>query len=290
MECEARLLPTSLMKIQIASDLHFEFLPPQSGQKRLIPRAPEADVLVLAGDVAAGLDALELFGDWPIPVLYVAGNHEHYSRDMKDIRDRLRSASAGTAVRFMDNEVEVIGGTRFLGTTLWTDYRLYEPAISQQMAMRAAGRGLNDHRLIRLGTRAFSSDDALAEHVAAKAWLEKELCTPYSGPTVVITHHGPHVKSIHPQYAGDVLSPAFSSDLSDLLPHASLWIHGHVHNSFDYVAAGCRVVANPRGYPTGRCSTGQLTFENAKFEPVCVVEVPLSGDSDGSSAPPGRGA
>jgi hypothetical protein len=33
-----------------------------------------------------------------------------------------------------------------------------------------------------------------------------------------------------------------------LLPQADLWLHGHVHDSFDYWA-GCRIVANPRGYP-----------------------------------------
>ena len=29
---------------------------------------------------------------------------------------------------------------------------------------------------------------------------------------------------------------------------AALWIHGHMHDSFDYEINGTRVVCNPRGY------------------------------------------
>ena len=28
----------------------------------------------------------------------------------------------------------------------------------------------------------------------------------------------------------------------------SLWIHGHIHESFDYDVGNCRVLCNPRGY------------------------------------------
>jgi hypothetical protein len=28
-----------------------------------------------------------------------------------------------------------------------------------------------------------------------------------------------------------------------------LWVHGHVHDEWDYVEAGIRVVCNPLGYP-----------------------------------------
>lgn len=49
---------------------------------------------------------------------------------------------------------------------------------------------------------------------------------------------------------------------------ADLWVHGHVHESFDYWIGRCRVVCNPRGYP-GRA--GQA--ENARFDPNYVVEI-----------------
>jgi predicted phosphodiesterase len=64
------------MKIQLASDLHLEFLERAFPLERLISPAREADILVLAGDVSNGAKAIELFKDWPVPVLFLAGNHE----------------------------------------------------------------------------------------------------------------------------------------------------------------------------------------------------------------------
>ncbi|MBI2733172.1 MAG: metallophosphoesterase, partial [Aquabacterium sp.] len=48
----------------------------------------------------------------------------------------------------------------------------------------------------------------------------------------------------------------FCNGLDELLRHAQLWVHGHLHCPVDYLKRGvhegqpwqCRVVANPRGY------------------------------------------
>jgi predicted phosphohydrolase len=263
------------MRIQLASDLHMEFLRRTPRADGLIPDAPDADVLVLAGDVAVALDVVDHFGDWPVPVVYIAGNHEFYGHDIDVIRAGLKDVCAGTSVRFLDNEAMVVNGVRFLGSTLWTDYRLYEPHCSQSAAMRVAGQALNDHRLIKRGAGAFTPEQALTEHVAARTWLAEQLCTSFDGKTVVVTHHAPHAGSVHQRYSNDPLTAAFVSDLRELLPLASLWMHGHVHDGFDYLAHGCRVVANPRGYPLlpSRGTRSELLFENAAFEPMLVVEV-----------------
>jgi len=31
-------------------------------------------------------------------------------------------------------------------------------------------------------------------------------------------------------------------------PQIKLWIHGHTHESFDYMVGDTRIVCNPRGY------------------------------------------
>ena len=67
----------------------------------------------------------------------------------------------------------------------------------------------------------------------ARTWLEDQLQEPYDDKTVVITHHAPHPLSIHPRYVGDQLTGAFVSDLTPLLFQPDLWVHGHVHDSFD---------------------------------------------------------
>jgi hypothetical protein len=96
-------------------------------------------------------------------------------------------------------------------------------------------------------------------------------------PTVVITHHGPHPASIHARFAGSAINGAFVSDLAELVAQADLWLHGHVHDSFDYRVGRCRVVANPRGYAQNRKEVDAidaLRFENPAFVADLLLEVP----------------
>lgn len=269
------------MKIQLASDLHLEFLRDVFPDERLILPAHGADILVLAGDIAEGTRAIELFAQWPTPVLYVAGNHEFYSQSFDQLRKDLRRATDGTSVHFLDKDVADFGGVRFLGATLWTDYCLFSPLMQPDLMKYAEGR-LNDHRLIRTNDGVFNTAAALAEHERARRWLEQELAKPYDGKTVVITHHGPHPLSIHPRYLhphppGSPLNAAFvSNSLDSLLAKADLWVHGHVHDNFDYTVHGCRVIANPRGYVLNRYEASkatELNFENPVFQWACVIDI-----------------
>jgi predicted phosphodiesterase len=264
------------MKIQLASDLHLEFLARQFPGETLIRPAYQADALVLAGDVGHAADAIALFADFPVPVLYVMGNHEAYGGCLESVIDELTVASCGTSVRFLEREAVDFGGVRFLGCTLWTDYQL-QYGLSKSQLMENAQRRLNDHRLIHtLNGELFSPAHALRDHEASKAWLASELERSYNGKTVVITHHAPHPLSVHARYVGDPLNAAFASKLPELLQLADVWLHGHVHDSFDYSVEGCRVIANPRGYARNAGAArdvGELRFENNAFEPELVIDL-----------------
>jgi predicted phosphodiesterase len=263
------------MRVQLASDLHLDLLESRWPRERLIAPAPGADILVLAGDIHRGLRALELFADWPVPVLYLAGNHEFYGSVWEDQRAALRAAARGGAVRFLDGDVVHLGGVRFLGCTLWTDYLGAGP--DRAAAMTAAEAMLLDHERIATRDGPLRAAQALAEHERCRAWLARELARPAAGATVVLTHHAPHPGSIHPRFAGSPVNAAFVSALDALLAQADLWLHGHVHDSFDYRVGRCRVLANPRGYAQNRRSAAapaELVFENPCFCPDLVIEVP----------------
>lgn len=263
------------MKVQVASDLHLELLGKLFPGERLISPAHDADILVLAGDIANGIEAVEMFKNWPVPVLYIAGNHEFYGHSLEQMRMDLRNAAAGTHVTFLDNAIKDFGSVRFLGTTLWTDYRL-ELNRTQRQLMESAELRVSDHFRINCSGGKFTAERALVEHELSRAWLKDELNSPYDGKTVVITHHGPHRLSINRRYVGNPVNAAFASDLSELLPKADIWIHGHVHDNFDYNVCGCRVVANPRGYALNKNAVKtakELVFENNCFLWACVVEV-----------------
>lgn len=278
------------MKVQVASDLHLEFsarrFPGQTGLY------PSGDVLVLAGDIHSGTSALPTFSGWPVPVIYVGGNHELYGYDHPTLFAELTRLTDEKAVvhwiehgqlrcgapriRFLEKKAIILGETRFLGCALWTDYCLFG-AHHRQAAMGVARSKLNDHRLIQAGGRPFTPQDAAAIFDESVAWLKEQLAQPFNGATVVVTHHAPHRNSLAPQYANDPLSAAFVSDLDDLITtyQPALWIHGHTHTSFDYMVGATRVLANPRGYPLpGEASALELMrFENPRFQPVLTVDV-----------------
>ena len=261
------------MKIQIASDLHLEFLEqPFPGYRVIEPS--DADVLVIAGDIHRNISAIAAFADWPVPVIYVHGNHEAYHARYDDMLENMRVASAGSNVHFLERDEYLRNGVRFLGCCLWTDYRLQ--SADPLPAMKEAEQTLNDHRVIHTAHGLFSAQDALQIHQASRAWLEQKLAEDFAGPTVVVTHHAPHLKSIHARYAGLLLNAAFVSDLTPLIERTDLWIHGHVHDSFCYEVSGTRVVANPRGYALNRKqaqSPVQLEWENGAFDAALVLEV-----------------
>jgi predicted phosphodiesterase len=261
------------MKIQLASDLHLELIEAFLPDEKLVGPAPDADLLVLAGDIHKPESVLEMFGDWPVPVLYVAGNHEFYGQDWMATRQFLKAATQGTSVTFLDNDVLHMGTVRFLGCTLWTDFQ--QRGYAQSSLMEQAGSRLNDYFQIQNVDRSLEPQDTLNDHLASRAWLADELERPFDGVTVVITHHAPHVLSIHPRHAGSILNAGFASDLTPLLHKADLWLHGHVHDSFDYRIGKCRVVANPAGYCLNGKSVSEASeveLENQLFRPDLVLD------------------
>ena len=266
------------MKIQLASDLHLEFLQRNWPGERLIAPMPGADVLVLAGDIANGAHAFKLFADWPtpkpIPIIFVAGNHEFYNHAMDPMFQKMREGAAMNNIHLLENESLMINGVRFLGTTLWTDYRLRLNRTQRQLMVYAEQR-LNDHYLIRYGNGRFSAQDALALHEIARNWLKTELAKPFAGKTVVVTHHAPHPLSVHPRFIGNLLNAAFVSDMSELMPGVDLWLHGHTHDGFDYQIGRCRVVANPAGYLLNHRGAARedFRFENEAFDKNMVLEL-----------------
>ena len=78
----------------------------------------------------------------------------------------------------------------------------------------------------------------------------------------------PSQRSTAERYRALPVSAGFASHLDALVARATLWIHGHTHDSYDYALAGCRVVCNPRGY-----QKLQRRFENKAFDPALVVTI-----------------
>lgn len=233
------------MKIQLLSDLHNEFL---RGNRFPASNPPGRMWLCWRGTsiwASKGSSGPEKRGKkLNKPVIYVAGNHEFYRGDIDLIGD-LRAAAEASGVIFLEKDERVVGNVRFLGCTLWTDYLA---AGDQTLAMQTALEHLSDHRLIRSGVDLFTPQEALTLHLRSRLWLEERLNAPFTGKTVVVTHHGPHMLCQHPSHSITPLSAAFWSDLGDLAEKADVWCFGHSHGNAQGRWGGCRLLTNQRGY------------------------------------------
>ena len=254
------------MKLHILSDLHL------SVQGMAHP-ATDADVVVLAGDISRPERAAPWALAFGKPVLYVIGNHEFYGSSLPEVKAAFRRLFDGTQVHLLDDSAIALGGVRFLGATLWTDFLAHGDGDRQVEAMQQTREFMYDFKRIRTGPAAdaplLTPEDTTRLFAASSRWLDAELDRPFAGPTVVITHHAPTLHSIHPRFAGSPINAAFVSDAAWLLRggRARLWIHGHTHDSFDYRVDGTRVLCNPRGYVKGD------EVENALFNPQLVVSI-----------------
>ncbi len=253
------------MKLNILSDLHL------SCGMLEIPQT-DADVVILAGDIARPPQAIDWAKGFGKPVLYVPGNHEFYGSSLPATVSELKALCAGTCVQVLDQDEIIIGDVRFLGATLWSDFLLCPEGEPRQLAMQEAQNLIRDFQRIHLDSdvqRRFTPAECAALCQAQAKWLESRLAVVHAGPTVVITHHAPSPQSIHPRFAGSLLNACFVSDLERLADRerVQLWIHGHTHDSFDYPVNGTRVVCNPRGYSKDGVN------ENAAFDSHWVVDV-----------------
>ncbi|MBB3978622.1 Icc-related predicted phosphoesterase [Rhizobium azooxidifex] len=254
------------MKLWIMSDLHMEFGQPFVGQP------PDADVLVCAGDlltrgIVPSIEWLATNIPSSMPVVFTAGNHEYYGASVQEsIREARLMRDRYPNIHWLENEAVDVNDIRFVGATLWTDFRLNggEP----ELAMAAAQSGMNDYKKVKfskLPYQKFKPIHAYRKHHESRAFLKSALAESSAEKTVVVTHHAPSPRSIPPAFQGDPLSACYASDLEELIVEGqpSLWVHGHVHKRVDYRVGGTRVLANPRGYPG----------EGKAFDPQLVIEV-----------------
>ena len=279
------------MKIQLLSDLHLE----ENTRFQPTP-APGADVLVLAGDIGSyqrgsglpGLDdadfglarfsPLPQYAGWPTPVVFVPGNHEYDALDFDTTHARLRATCERLGLIWLERETVVMDGVRFVGTTLWTDFDSLSPrgptaTLTEQLQAREKAFRAANHYL-RIAAARRNGELLLAEPLRAQAlvcqdWLRAALAEPFDGPTVVVTHFAPSLRSCDPRYGLTPGTAGFCNALDDLLPFADLWLHGHLHCPIDYRVGRCRVVANPLGYA--------YKGEQATFAPTLTVTVPHTG-------------
>ena len=230
------------MKIQIASDLHFEiwrrFMP--DGQHQFAPDAAR-DLLILAGDIT---DGKRQFGVSFVrreldvsPVIYVPGNHEYYHAPRRDTETFWRAfARDNEGFHYLNDDTVALGGLRFYGAEWCSDF-WGKPPIQFHTV-------IEDFHV----TPGWDTYQHLEEHKRITARIAEQA----GKLDVVVTHFPPTLGAIDQElYADDHNNPYFVNDAEPLVRYvgAKLWVSGHTHSPFDHQVGQTRVIGNPRGYP-----------------------------------------
>ena len=245
------------MRIHCMSDIHFEHMRREFGEEffrlhvELIARDP-AKLLILAGDICQiGRNEVawrhrlaQLCGSYE-KVLYVTGNHEHYSSSFLEVDRYLEEIDQHPDFH---NFVQLAHGPytyegqRFVGGTMWF------PDTGEDKWIK---RMMSDFGVIGTGANPFEPE-VYNRH---QDFVQKVVGSLRFGD-VVVTHHLPLPASIDKQYAGSPINPFFMADMTYHLHEGTLpklWIHGHTHTLCDYEhqvgESKMRVYCNPHGYP-----------------------------------------
>ena len=266
------------MEIRLVSDLHVDI----NNDGNFGFRHDKQDILLIAGDIAGSYQREEKFlnglaKDVSCPTYVVAGNHlgYDYNRDpmryfMSTMDFGRESVLIGTKqwsidylkknvpenTYYLDNDWVDLGDCILFGGCMYSDYKLFE---NQELAQKVGEYYLNDFRYVHIYdkkqkvVRHVTSDDYISFHKAFMRRLRKCL-KETNKDVIVLTHFAPSPQSISDKYnkgADKYISASYCSNLEKFLiknPRIKLWCHGHMHEEFDYIIGGCRVVCCPYGY------------------------------------------
>lgn len=250
------------MKIKLLSDLHLES---RQGYAKHTPewaKPNDADVLVLAGDIAVGptqvSEALKYFKSLGHKeIIYVPGNHEYYHHSFST-HQALRGACEANDVHMLDPRAAPvkIKDVTFFGGTLWTDFH------NDPLTEIDAKQFINDFKVIKDFSTALCSKLNREAKDYIKYFYEE---TP--GKKCIVTHFLPAMQCISPRFAASALNKYFANNLDDWIESLenTTWLFGHTHDRMDFHIGNTRMVVNPLGY------SGE--FSPTTFNPNKIIEL-----------------
>lgn len=257
------------MRINIVSDLHVD-----KGfyEEKFEP----SDLLIIAGDICPvnRYEYKELLKRIPKEqrTIITFGNHEYIRNTYNFVENIAREIlKEFPHITLLENNSIVIDDVRFLGTGLWSDFKSsgeehYEAnkAMVEKSWFFPTDNWYDKEQDILIPIKGIFSE---RKTKLAQDFLVKELSTPFNGKTVVITHFPPTKRSAETPFIGSNRSAFWVNNYDYLFEYKpELWIHGHIHESKDYVVeSGTRIIANPRG--------NVKKVVNPKFNPNLTINI-----------------
>lgn len=226
------------MRIRLISDVHQEFY-----EDRRLYDSQDADVLVIAGDLAVGgydtVNALKRFANNVEDVIFVSGNHEYYRNTISEVDNYISRHTRDTNIHFLNCATKRLGDVTFIGANLWSNFN------NNQFSKMYAGQAINDFRSIKN----FSTGDCVRLNTEHTKFFREAYSV--EGKKVFVSHFLPDRICIDEQYKGEsTLNDYFANNLGSWIQDLqnSTWLHGHTHSIVRQEIGDTKVYANPYGY------------------------------------------
>ena len=266
-------------------DVNKRYMEIEFGDYGFLKHTFETDIILVAGDTAgSSYKEHEFFSilrneDVMTPVIAVGGNHlgyDYYKYRQTNAmlgynnpldqtkEDCIKQMKKDPFVTYLDNDYIEQDNYIIYGGTMYSDFLLYGKK-QKDACKNNSERWLNDFRYVytfdkkQNMVRPVTSDDY-------EKWFKKFIrglnkCIKETNKDIIVlSHFAPSIKSIESKYLnkpdrfsqpGSSINAVYASNLEDYIkdnPRIKLWVHGHVHSSFDYNIGQCRVVCEPYGY------------------------------------------
>ena len=266
------------MKIRVLSDLHIDL-----NERYPLELDDKETFTIMAGDTANNIDKSINWIQKNIKQgLVIAGNHLVYESNglpIQFLKQRCAAAfPANAPITFLDCMVgtisKEINNILFIGTTLYTDYKLLPKFPEEYAIPYAAGReGMNDfycgYTKDQGQIRQFTPLDYQRWFMESKKEIMRLVIKNPEKEIVLITHHCPSPQCCQrARYNCDDpvpvrLQPSYASNLESFIvahPNIKLWICGHAHHRQNFKVGSCLVMMNPRGYANEAYNFNPNTF------------------------------
>lgn len=262
------------MKLTIVSDLHIDI----NNQSAIMDWSAR-DVLIVAGDTSNSANKTANFLNEMLNfykyVVYVDGNHEHYSNNFYSqthktdtIENNLKYLDSLTepgVIRLSSDKYFDYGDYRFIGCCGWYTFDYYSNDLNKSLELWQMYS--NDwHQIYKKGSLKQMLPHGLAKNQSEKI-LEQIKSTPSDKKIIVVTHTVPHKKMLdyRPQdsFWEETSSFYYNSHNQKILEdeNVMMWINGHTHLNKSMEINGTVCICNPRGYPSENPSWKPLNID-----------------------------
>ena len=106
-----------------------------------------------------------------------------------------------------------------------------------------------------------------AEHKRCLTFIKDAVAHSQAVHKIVVTHHVPSFRMLHPKFQGSKANGAFTVELEDYITDSGIdyWIYGHSHRNIDKMIGTTQCVSNQLGYVFQK--------EHGSFNPKAIIEI-----------------